>query len=81
MGVGYNQTRHLNLFTKCEYKLRMLKSPTIKRKDVYTDANKSVWLKKNGKLMLALSPDTALESDQTMLVLGTTKDLQKCFHI
>ena len=51
MGVGYNQTRHLNLFTKCEYKLRMLKSPTIKRKDVYTDANKSVWLKKNGKLM------------------------------
>ncbi|MCI5934958.1 MAG: TrkA family potassium uptake protein [Lachnospiraceae bacterium] len=38
-------------------------------------------IKKNGKLMLALSPDTALESDQTMLVLGTTKDLQKCFHI
>lgn len=38
-------------------------------------------IKKDGKLMLALSPDTALESDQTMLVLGTTKDLQKCFHI
>lgn len=38
-------------------------------------------IKKNGKLMLSLSPDTALESDQTMLVLGTTKDLQKCFHI
>ena len=38
-------------------------------------------IKKNGILMLALSPDTALESDQTMLVLGTTKDLQKCFHI
>ena len=38
-------------------------------------------IKKNGKLMLALSADTALESDQTMLVLGTTKDLQKCFHI
>lgn len=38
-------------------------------------------IKKNGKLMLALSPDTVLESDQTMLVLGTTKDLQKCFHI
>ena len=38
-------------------------------------------IKKNGKLMLALSPDTALESDQTMLVLVTTKDLQKCFHI
>ena len=41
----------------------------------------SMGIKKNGKLMLALSPDTALESDQTMLVLGTTKDLQKCFHI
>ena len=38
-------------------------------------------IKKNGKLMLALSPDTALESDQTMLVLGTNKDMQKCFHI
>lgn len=38
-------------------------------------------VKTNGKLILTLSPDTPLEADQTMLVLGTTKDLQKCFHI
>lgn len=38
-------------------------------------------LKRNGKLELTLSPDTVLEQDQTMLVLGRNRDLQKCFHI
>lgn len=38
-------------------------------------------LKQNGKLELTLSPDTVLEADQTMLVLGRNRDLQKCFRI
>lgn len=38
-------------------------------------------LKKDGKMELTLSPDTVLESGQTMLVLGRNRDLQKCFRI
>jgi len=32
-------------------------------------------------LKLTISPDTVLEAGETMLVLGSNKDLQKCFHI
>lgn len=35
----------------------------------------------NGKLKLSVSPDTMLEDGETMLVLGSNRDLQKCFHI
>lgn len=35
----------------------------------------------NGKLKLSISPDTLLEAGETMLVLGSNRDLQKCFHI
>ena len=38
-------------------------------------------LKKDGKMELTRSPDTVLESGQTMLVLGRNRDLQKCFRI
>ncbi|MCI8548990.1 MAG: TrkA family potassium uptake protein [Lachnospiraceae bacterium] len=38
-------------------------------------------IKKNGKLELSISPDTVLESGETMLVLGRNRDLQKCFRI
>lgn len=38
-------------------------------------------IKKEGKLELTLSPDIVLEKDETMLVLGRNRDLQKCFHI
>ena len=38
-------------------------------------------LKKGGKLELSVSPDTVLETDDTMLVLGRNKNLQKCFRI
>lgn len=38
-------------------------------------------IKKNGKLELAVSPDMMLESENTVLVLGRNKDIQKCFHI
>ena len=40
-----------------------------------------IGIKKNGKLELSISPDVILEPDETMLVLGRNKDLQKCFHI
>lgn len=40
-----------------------------------------IGIKKNGKLELAVSPDTMLEPHNTMLVLGRSKDIQKCFHI
>lgn len=40
-----------------------------------------IGVKKNGKLVLSLSPDVILASGETMLVLGRNKDLQKCFHI
>ena len=38
-------------------------------------------VKKNGKLILSVSSDTCLSNDQTMLVLGEYKALQKCFRL
>ena len=38
-------------------------------------------IKKNGKLELSVSPEMVLESENTMLVLGRNKDIQKCFRI
>ena len=38
-------------------------------------------IKKDGKLELTLSPDTVLGAEETMLVLGKNKDLQKCFKM
>ncbi|MBE6857450.1 MAG: TrkA family potassium uptake protein [Ruminococcus sp.] len=38
-------------------------------------------LKHNGKMNLNISPDTVLDADCTMLVLGEYDDIQKCFHI
>ncbi len=38
-------------------------------------------IKKNGKLELSVSPNMMLESQNTMLVLGRNKDIQKCFRI
>lgn len=40
-----------------------------------------IGIKGKGKLKLAISSDTVLETGETMLVLGNNKDLQKCFHI
>lgn len=37
-------------------------------------------IKKDGKLELSVSPDTVLEREDTMLVLGRNRELQKCFH-
>lgn len=38
-------------------------------------------IKKNGKMDLAVTSDTLLSDQKTLLVLGAYKDLQKCFHI
>lgn len=38
-------------------------------------------LKENGVMNLSISPDTEIRKDNTMFVLGSTKDIQKCFHI
>lgn len=38
-------------------------------------------LKHNGKMNLNISPDSVLDADCTMLVLGEYDDIQKCFHI
>lgn len=38
-------------------------------------------MKKDGKMNMAITSDTVLTDDLTMLVLGEYKTLQKCFHI
>lgn len=38
-------------------------------------------IKQDGKMSLTIHPDTVLKADETMLVLGEYKDIQKCFHI
>lgn len=38
-------------------------------------------LKEEGILNMAIAPETVVTAGQTMLVLGTTKQLQKVFHI
>lgn len=38
-------------------------------------------IKQSGKMTVSITPDTILAEDQTMLVLGEYKALQKCFHI
>ena len=37
--------------------------------------------KENGKINMAVSPDTVLTDNITLLVLGAYKELQKCFYI
>lgn len=38
-------------------------------------------VKSNGKMDVAVTPDTVLTEDVTMLVIGEYKALQKCFHL
>ncbi|MBE6016954.1 MAG: TrkA family potassium uptake protein [Lachnospiraceae bacterium] len=38
-------------------------------------------VKENGKMNLSVTPETVLRSDDTMLVLGERKAIQKCLHI
>lgn len=36
--------------------------------------------KQNHKLNTMITPDTKLSTDETLLVLGSNRDIQKCFH-
>ena len=36
--------------------------------------------KQGGRLDLSISPDTMLRAEETLLVLGSLRDLQRCFH-
>jgi len=38
-------------------------------------------MKRNGKLEMTITPETKLEANVSLLVLGRHKDIQKCFHI
>lgn len=38
-------------------------------------------VKKNGKMILSVTPETYLDRNMTMLVLGDYKSMQRCFHI
>lgn len=38
-------------------------------------------IKRHGQLDMMISPDTLLTEDETLLVLGSNRDIQKCFHI
>lgn len=38
-------------------------------------------LRRNGRMDLTVHPDTVLEKDETMLVVGEHKDIQKCFRL
>lgn len=38
-------------------------------------------IKRDGQLDMMISPDTLLVAGETLLVLGSNRDIQKCFHI
>lgn len=38
-------------------------------------------IKTDGKMNMAIGPDMELSSEDTLLVLGTYRDMQKCFRI
>lgn len=38
-------------------------------------------VKQNGKMNLDITPSLVLREDQNLLVLGKSKDIQRCFHI
>ena len=38
-------------------------------------------IKRKGKMELTITPDTRFNGNETLLVLGNNKDIQKCFHI
>ena len=55
---------------------------TIGQVDIRKQFNINIMaLKRDGKLDMAIRPDTMLTSDATMLVLGESRDIQKCFKI
>lgn len=61
---------------------RAWRSKSIGEIDIRKHFNINIMaLKKNGKMNMAITPDSVLTEDVTMLVLGEYRALQKCFHI
>jgi len=61
---------------------RAWRSKSIGQIDIRKHFNINIMaLKKNGKMNMAITPDSVLTEDVTMLVLGEYRALQKCFHI
>ena len=55
---------------------------TIGQVDIRKKFNINIMaLKRDGKLDMAIRPDTMLTDEATMLVLGESRDIQKCFKI
>ena len=55
---------------------------TIGQVDIRKKFNINIMaLKRDGKLDMAIRPDTMLTDDAPMLVLGESRDIQKCFKI
>ena len=55
---------------------------SIAQLDVRRNYNINIMaLKLDGNVDMNITPDMVLNSDETLLVLGKNKDIQKCFHI
>ncbi len=55
---------------------------TVGELDIRKQYNVNIMaLKENGIMNLSISPDTEIREGNTMFVLGSNKDIQKCFHI
>lgn len=55
---------------------------SIAQLDVRRNYNINIMaLKRDGNVDMNITPDMVLNSDETLLVLGKNKDIQKCFHI
>lgn len=55
---------------------------SIAQLDIRRKYNINIMALKNGKKMdLSIPPDMVFTSQETMLVLGSNRDIQKCFHI
>ena len=55
---------------------------TIAQLDIRKKFNLNILgMKREGKMTLTTEPDTRLDGESTMLVLGKRSDIRKCFHI
>ena len=45
------------------------------------DGNWTYYFREDGRVNMNITPQTVLNSSQSMLVLGNEKVIQKCFHI
>lgn len=55
---------------------------TIGQVDIRKKFNINIMaLKEGGRMNMNITPETVLSEDETLLVLGNNKDIQKCFHI